>query len=120
MSPPASAAAWQPPASRAGTRHVAKVLCAVVVAAIGSQYLAACLFLWSVGLPMRLAKPLTVVQFAYYYGERSDIAEQGRELARLLPDCALHLIEGAEHGVLFQSTAYLREAIAAWLAKRGP
>jgi hypothetical protein len=32
----------------------------------------------------------------------------------------LHLIEGAEHGVLFQSTAYLREAIAAWLAKRGP
>ncbi len=35
--------------------------------------LAACLFLWSVGLPMRLAKPLTVAQFAYYYGERSDI-----------------------------------------------
>ena len=73
------------------------------------------------------AQPLTDAQLASircpvlaFYGERSDIAEQGRELARLLPDCTLHLIEGAEHGVLFQSTAYLREAIAAWLAKRGP
>jgi len=71
--PPASAAAWQAPVSRSGSRYVAKVVFAVGALAIGSQYLAACFFLWSVGLPMRLARPLTIVQFAYYYGERPDI-----------------------------------------------
>lgn len=44
-----------------------------MVALAISQYLAAFFFLWSVGLPMTLARPLTITRFAYYYGERADI-----------------------------------------------
>ncbi len=53
-----------------------------------------------------------------FYGERSDIADQGERLARVAPDCRLHVLAGAEHGVLFRSTAVLRETIIAWLAER--
>jgi type IV secretion system protein VirD4 len=38
-----------------------------------SQYLAAFFFLQWVGLPMKLARPLTIAQFAYYYGDRIEI-----------------------------------------------
>jgi len=53
-----------------------------------------------------------------FYGEHSDIADQGERLARQAPDCRLHVLAGAEHGVLFQSTQFVRATIIAWVAER--
>ncbi|HVZ30832.1 MAG TPA: type IV secretory system conjugative DNA transfer family protein, partial [Polyangiaceae bacterium] len=70
---PASVAAWQAPDRRGRARHLAKALFALVAILVLSQYLAGFFFLWSVGLPMERARPLTITQFAYYYGERKEI-----------------------------------------------
>jgi pimeloyl-ACP methyl ester carboxylesterase len=51
-----------------------------------------------------------------FYGERSDVRAQGEALARALPACRLEIVPGAEHGVLFQATAFVRDTTVAWLA----
>ncbi len=51
-----------------------------------------------------------------FYGERSDIRPQGEALARAVPACRLEIVPGAEHGVLFQATAFVRDTTIAWLA----
>src|SRR5689334_15784227 len=73
LTPPASVAAWQAPVKEGGARPVAKAVLVVLAILLLSQYLAAFLFMWAVGLPMQRARPLTIAQFAYYYGERRAI-----------------------------------------------
>lgn len=69
----ASTARWRPPAR---PPWIARGLKGLVVAAglvIGSQYLAAFVFLqWVRGDP-RTATPLTIARHAYYYGARADL-----------------------------------------------
>ncbi len=55
-----------------------------------------------------------------FHGERSDTRAQGEQLARTLPHCRLVIVPGAEHGVLFQATVPVREAIVGWLADVRP
>lgn len=50
------------------------------------------------------------------YGERSDLAGRGRELAATIPGCRLEILPGQTHSVLTEDTARLRELVLGWLA----
>ncbi|MCU4187008.1 alpha/beta fold hydrolase [Acidiferrimicrobium sp. IK] len=54
--------------------------------------------------------PVTAV-----YGERSDIVERGHDLERLLPDARLHLVAGAEHRLLQDVPAQVRDIAVEWV-----
>src|SRR5262245_60384615 len=75
MSPNANVAAWRAPAEHGGRRAAKWVLGAAAVILV-AQYLAGFFFLWSIGLPVTRATPLTIARFAYWYGERSAIRER--------------------------------------------
>ena len=72
MSPNAGVAAWQRPArSRLGS--FIKVALAGGAALILAQYFAGFLFLWSLRTESPSATPLTVLRYAYYYGDRLEV-----------------------------------------------
>lgn len=54
------------------------------------------------------------------YGGDSDSRFRGERLARLLPDCTLHLLPGCSHSVLWESTERVSALAAEWLAKPSP
>lgn len=45
------------------------------------------------------------------YGERSDVRARGEELARVLPRCALEIVPGCTHSVLWEATAHVRARV---------
>ncbi len=53
------------------------------------------------------------------YGEDSDVRADGEALARLMPDCRLHILPGCSHSVLWEKTAEVRDLILEWLAGAG-
>lgn len=52
------------------------------------------------------------------YGVHSDLAGAGRQLARHLPDCTLHMVDGQAHTVLREATPVVRTLVLDWLAGR--
>jgi type IV secretion system protein VirD4 len=83
MSPNAGVAAWQKPRSVSG--RLTKLLLASAAALFLSSYLAGAFFLWSMHADPRRATPLTVTQYAYYYGDRIEVRR------RLLQGCVFAL-----------------------------
>jgi type IV secretion system protein VirD4 len=73
MSHSAGAAAWSPPARPALAPRIARFFLAGGAALILAQYLAGFFFLWSLRTEIRSATPLTVLRYAYYYGDRIDV-----------------------------------------------
>ena len=69
MPPSASTAAWRPPARPGWAGPVVKTAAAVIAAVAAALYLSGFFFLWSIHLDPRAASPLTVLRFAYYYGD---------------------------------------------------
>lgn len=51
------------------------------------------------------------------YGERSDILDHARALARHVPGCELHLLPGCAHTVLYEATGVVRAHVLDWLAR---
>jgi pimeloyl-ACP methyl ester carboxylesterase len=51
------------------------------------------------------------------YGEQSDVAHNGRILARAVPGCVLHLVPGVAHTVLSEASPALLEVMLPWLAR---
>ncbi len=72
MTPGENVAVWRPrPESR--LTWIATGVLAIVGALLCAQYLAGFFFLWSLHLNPAAASPLTVAQYAHYYGYRDDI-----------------------------------------------
>jgi type IV secretion system protein VirD4 len=71
MSPNAGVAAWQKPKSASG--RLTKMLLASAAALFLSSYLAGAFFLWSMHADPRQATPLTLGQYGYYYGDRTEV-----------------------------------------------
>ncbi|MGE0115010.1 MAG: type IV secretory system conjugative DNA transfer family protein [Steroidobacteraceae bacterium] len=69
MTQNANAAAWSPVANPARP-VLLKALCMVSAGVMAASYLAGFLLLWSLDLNPRSATPLTMVRYAYYYGDR--------------------------------------------------
>ncbi len=67
--PRAQAPRARPRAKRLRAPPAAKFAAASVVAVLLAQYLAGFFFLWSLRLDARQASPITVVRYAYWYGE---------------------------------------------------
>jgi pimeloyl-ACP methyl ester carboxylesterase len=57
-----------------------------------------------------IACPVTAV-----YGEHSDILDRGRDLERYIPGARLHLIAGAEHGILHEAAVATRRHALSWV-----
>ena len=76
MTPHASAAPWQPPASPARRTLALKIVAGFAAALMVAAYLAGYVFLWSLHLNPREASPLTVVRYGYYYGDREAIRKR--------------------------------------------
>jgi type IV secretion system protein VirD4 len=72
MNPSAGVAAWRTPA-RPRRRGWPKPVLAGTAALFLGMYLAGCFFLWSIHGDPRRATPLTVSQYAYYYGHEPHI-----------------------------------------------
>jgi type IV secretion system protein VirD4 len=70
----ANAATWQPHYKSSAVGRLAKAVGIVAAAVVLSQYLAAYLFLWSIGADPRAATPLTIARYAYYFGDRADVS----------------------------------------------
>ncbi|QXJ26388.1 alpha/beta hydrolase [Actinomadura graeca] len=51
------------------------------------------------------------------YGRHSELLDAGRLLARAVPRCTLHVMEGHAHTVLREGTAGLLEVLSPWLAR---
>lgn len=75
-----NAAAWPPRVEhaqrrtrRGGRRRWLTVMCASIAALTAAAYLGGVLFLWSVRVDVREASPLTLLRYAYYYGDRQTI-----------------------------------------------
>jgi type IV secretion system protein VirD4 len=69
----ASTAAWHPPA-RGFRLSFALVLASIAVAALlGALYLGGFVFLLLIRSDVRAATPLTLMRYAYYYGQREDV-----------------------------------------------
>jgi type IV secretion system protein VirD4 len=68
-----ASAAGSPRAKRLRAPPAAKFAVASVVAVLLAQYLAGFFFLWSLRLDARQASPITVVRYAYWYGDREAI-----------------------------------------------
>ncbi len=49
------------------------------------------------------------------YGADSDIIDRGRELAELLPNCDLRVLEDAKHTILTHNTKWVRSEMIDWL-----
>ena len=49
------------------------------------------------------------------YGEHSDVRARGEALARALPACALEIVAGCTHSILWEATALVRARTVAWL-----
>jgi pimeloyl-ACP methyl ester carboxylesterase len=49
------------------------------------------------------------------YGAGSDIIERGRDLDRHIPGARLHLVDGAEHGLLHEAAGAVRDHALAWV-----
>lgn len=75
MTPHASIARSQAP-ERQWPIWVLAALVAGMAFVLASQYLAGCIFLWSVHAEPREATPFTILRYAYYYGEREDVARR--------------------------------------------
>jgi type IV secretion system protein VirD4 len=75
MPPSASTAVWQPPAEARRAARALKIAGAVLVALAVAQYLAGFIFLWSLRLDPHGATPLTVLRYAYYYGDLPEVRE---------------------------------------------
>jgi pimeloyl-ACP methyl ester carboxylesterase len=55
--------------------------------------------------------PVTAV-----YGQHSDIIERGRDLQRHIPQARLHLVAGAEHGLLHEEPGAVRDHAVTWIS----
>ena len=84
MSPSAGAAAWPSPAKPRSRRGIQAALASAVALILGST-LAGALFLGSIHADPRQATPLTLGQYGYYYGHRTEVRR------RLLGSAALAL-----------------------------
>jgi type IV secretion system protein VirD4 len=73
MPPSASTAAWRPPAEAGRAGRVLKIAGVVLVALAVAQYLAGFILLWSLHLDPHGAGPLTVLRYAYYYGDLPNV-----------------------------------------------
>jgi pimeloyl-ACP methyl ester carboxylesterase len=51
------------------------------------------------------------------YGETSDVRARGEALARALPACALEIVPGCTHSVLWEATAHVRDRVTAFAAE---
>jgi type IV secretion system protein VirD4 len=69
MPPSASTAAWPASRKRRSAGPVLKAAAALIAAVLAALYLAGFFFLSSIHLDPRAASPLTVLRFAYYYGD---------------------------------------------------
>ncbi len=54
------------------------------------------------------------------YGQNSNLRRRGERLARVLPNCTLHLFAGCSHVVLWEATTEVRKKIVGWLEQRRP
>lgn len=70
----ANAATWQPHYKSSAIGRLATAVGVAAAAVVLSQYLAAHLFLWSIGADPRSATPLTIARYAYYFGDRADVS----------------------------------------------
>lgn len=75
MRPSASATAWRPPAESGRTARVLTAAGIGLVALTAALYLAGFFFLWLLHLDPRGATPLTVLRYAYYYGDWPKVHE---------------------------------------------
>ena len=73
MPPSVSTAAWRPPAEAGRAGRTLKIAGAVLVALAVAQYLAGFILLWSLHLDPHGAGPLTVLRYAYYYGDLPNV-----------------------------------------------
>jgi type IV secretion system protein VirD4 len=73
---PPAAPRWPAPASKASLPPILKYAGLVLAAFILAQYLAGFLFLWWLRADARTASPVTLARYAYYYGDRPDIAHR--------------------------------------------
>ncbi len=73
MNPSVNAEAWQPLLKSSRKKMVLRAGMALPVLLIASQYVAGFLFLWSIQANTRDASPVTVLRYAYYFGQREEI-----------------------------------------------
>ena len=52
------------------------------------------------------------------YGERSDVRARGEALARALPRCALQILPGCTHSVLWEATDDVRRRVVGWIKEQ--
>ncbi len=69
----ANAAPWLKPARHARVGVAGKLALVVLVAVVGTQYLAGYLFLWSIDANPKDASPVTIARYFHYFGDRRDI-----------------------------------------------
>ncbi len=69
MTPSASTAAWRPPTEARWAELALKIAGASLVALAAAQYLAGFILLWSLHLDPHHASLLTILRYAYYYGD---------------------------------------------------
>jgi type IV secretion system protein VirD4 len=72
----AGAPTWRRPASNASVPPILKYGGLVLAAFVLAQYLAGFLFLWLLRADPMAASPLTLARYAYYYGDRPEIAHR--------------------------------------------
>ena len=75
MPPSASAAAWRPPARAGGTGRVLKLTGVGLGALLAALYLSGFFLLALLHLDIHAAGPLTVLRYAYYYGDWPQVHE---------------------------------------------
>lgn len=64
----------------------------------------------------RLSCPVLAI-----YGDKSDVIDRARDLATVVPDFTLHILEGCGHSILMEVPAHLQAVLAWWLGgRRGP
>lgn len=73
MTPHANTARWRPSVRREWIGRAIRGLVIATGLLIGAQYLAGFFFLQWVRVDPKTASPLTVVRYAYYFGERQDV-----------------------------------------------
>lgn len=76
MTLPAGVAPWQRPARRSRRGLARTIVLGVLAGIVLALYLAGYLFLWWVRADPREASPLTIVRYAYYYGQREDLRQR--------------------------------------------
>jgi type IV secretion system protein VirD4 len=75
MPPSASTAAWRPSAEPGQAGRILKIAGAVIAALAAAQYLAGYILLWLLHLDPHGAGPLTVLRYAYYYGDLPQVRQ---------------------------------------------